>query len=550
MANWVAEYLAANPELADLPVERRHKYGITLRRPDGQSETHFTGKPCHYEAAPGDWRPIDTAIQNLGTHYGAPGVPVRLQLDGTSSIEGGSYSQRTTRVGLFRPSTKAFTVVRNIPVGRAIDGDRLIAQGDFWKHEITLTENGVREELTLLSQPPAPAGTKGSDWLVLETLVTGVSFPEGWLDEFDADGMHFSLPSAHDANGDEPDTKRYARTVAGKQYIYTGIPVSWLANAVYPVVIDPDYAGDTADVHIRGGNATYATARTTSSDFVDIGEVQVGQTTGYHIRRIYLKFLTAGIPDGDTVTQVNLELVCTFDDSLTDFDVNIIQADWSGQDPITSGNREAAYDLGLSSSEDSGSPWRNTLGMSINTVYTSPNLDTSWVVKNGPTYYALVSHLDYDGSGSQPTNSQRIYIASQDNATSSYRPVLVVVHAAAGNDLIDGTLTSASTLTATLKGTGLVDGLLTSASTLAATLKGLGKLFGTLTSASTISGDLDAMGKLVGTLASASTLAATIKAKGVLVGILTGSSTIGGTITDSSVGVSAGRGGGIYVMGL
>ena len=248
--------------------------------------------------------------------------------------------------------------------------------------------------------------------------------------------MLFPPPQAHDANGDRADCKRYARVVGGKQYIYTGVPVAWLADAVYPVTIDPDYAADTADGFVYGNDATYSTARSTSTDFYATSDIWVGQKPpagGYSCYRGFLKFDTSGIADGDTVTQVNLKLTPVVDYSFADFDVQIVKQDWSSQDPLAAGNREAAYDNCLSGTADDNI-WRNSSGISANTQYTSGNLSTAWVSKTGYTYYSLLGSTD--ASNSAPIMPEWLQFASQDNATSGYRPLLAVTSVAGGQPML------------------------------------------------------------------------------------------------------------------
>jgi len=354
--------------------------------------------------------------------YGAAGIPVRIKADGT--VTTGGYSQRTLRVGVLDNAAKTFTAIRALPAGLP-SGDQMIRETGFYRHILTLKENGLREELTLLQKPPLAVL---DDWLVLETAIAGLALPDGWLDEFSAEGMYFALPSVRDASGDEARAKRFFRN--GR--LYTGIQGSWLDKAAYPVTIDPDFAGDTADGSTSGQNDDYATARNTSftsgvtgATFV-VGQNLSGST--YLVYRDFLKFVTSSIGADSTITQVNLKLVATTDSSTTDFDVQIVKQIWT--EPHTS-NAEANYDGCLAGTQDD-TIWRNTSGMSTNTQYASGNLSTAWPSKTGNTYYSLISNRDHDGSGTAPTGIERIALASANHTTESYRPVLTVVYTAGG----------------------------------------------------------------------------------------------------------------------
>jgi len=424
MANWVVDFLTRNPDMAALPIAMRAKHSIHFKLNARENIGQFVGAPCHFQDTDGLWKPLDTKLIAIGSEYGAPGLRTRLSKNGLVRVDGGTYSHRSTRIGILDPTTKAFLAIKTIPNG-LISGDQIIAESGVWKRVLTLTETGLREEI-VISALPTGTGAGAGDWLVLETAISGVSFPDGWLADFSADGFMFPPPRTTDANGDEANCKRYARTVGGVQYIYTGVPVSWLADAVYPVTIDPDFVVDAADGVIYGNNSIYATARSTSDGFyITNTAYNFGQQTGYTIRRVFLKFDTSAIGSEATVTQVNLKLTCEADSSVDDFDVQIVKQDWSAQDPIAAGNREAAYDNCRAGTADDNI-WRNTNGMSINTQYASGNLATAWVNKTGNTYYSLRSFEDFNNSA--PINNEYISIYAQEIGTPAYRPILTVVY--------------------------------------------------------------------------------------------------------------------------
>lgn len=218
------------------------------------------------------------------------------------------------------------------------------------------------------------------------------------------------------------------RIVGGEQ---SGNVFALTKDMSYPIIIDPDYSSSSDDGGVNSQQLSYALARSTSNSFSYSGvTISLGQryaSTVYYVYRAFMKFDTAGIPDTDTISQVNMKLVATADSSTTDFDVVIQKYDWSAQDPLSDANREAAFDGCLAATADDNI-WRNTSGISVNTVYTSGNLSTAWISKTGYTYYGLMSSRDV--SATSPTGNEYINIASQNNGTSGYRPVLTVTHAA------------------------------------------------------------------------------------------------------------------------
>jgi hypothetical protein len=432
MANWVADFLTRNPDMAALPIALRAKHSIHFKLNARENIGQFVGAPCHFQDTDGLWKPLDTKLIAIGSEYGAPGLRTRLSKNGLVRVDGGTYSHISTRIGILNPTTKAFSSIKTIPNG-SISGDQIIAETGVWKRVLTLTETGLREEI-VISALPTGTGAGAGDWLVLETAISGVSFPDGWLADFSADGFMFPPPRTIDAIGLEAPCKRYARTVGGVQYIYTGVSVSWLADAVYPVIIDPDFTGSTADGDIYGYSGSYSTSRSTSSGLSITGSsLGVGRYAyppdWFETYRGFLKFVTDSIPDSATITQVNQKLVCVTDDTETDFVVEIVEQDWSASDPITDGNRETVYDACLAAAN------HIDLGSTADIViadghyhFTSGNLTTGYVNKTGNTYYSLRSSLDK--AGVEPTEyaAEYIALASQENTTEAYRPILTVVY--------------------------------------------------------------------------------------------------------------------------
>lgn len=192
--------------------------------------------------------------------------------------------------------------------------------------------------------------------------------------------------------------------------------------------VGADYLCSTNDGFINGWHKTsYAIARSTSDNFTTTDtRLYLGQALDgyYYIYRAFLKFDTSAIPDGDTVTQVNLKMVCGEDLSSINFDVQIVKQNWSDQDPLSNANREVAYDNCLAGNLDDNI-WRNTNGIVINTQYASGNLNTAWINKTGPTYYSLRSSRDYGNN--TPTGYELLVLWSQDCPTIAYRPILTVV---------------------------------------------------------------------------------------------------------------------------
>jgi hypothetical protein len=192
-----------------------------------------------------------------------------------------------------------------------------------------------------------------------------------------------------------------------------------------------NYLDMAADGAIYGQNATYATARSTSTGYnTGDNDINVGQNkpSDYLVYRGFLKFDTSLLPATAVISQVNIRMVVRQDVSTTDFDLQIVKCDWSAYDPLSAANREAAFDACLAATVDQ--VWRNSSGIAVNTQYTSPNLDTSWPVKAGYTYYGLRSKEDTDASA--PAGAEYLAMCSQDHATEAYRPLLIIEYTLGG----------------------------------------------------------------------------------------------------------------------
>lgn len=433
MANWVRDTLNL-PEHANKPVVKRARNALHLRRPDGLIEALFTGLPCHFVNESDQWEAIDTDLRDVGAGVlSGRGTPARIDTDG--SVKVGNYSQKPARIVRYRPSTAGVTQMANIPSNGTASGDTYVRSGSGWTYTVRITEVGARHELVLSAVPSLPGGTQATDYICIEEAVSGLSLPDGDITlDYEIEGMKFPAPTATDANGDVPETKRFAKTVGGVQYIYTGVPTGWLQSAAYPVVVDPDFAADLGDGRIRSPSIgdRWPDVRATASSWGIASSIEtvgaIGGTFGswdWVIWRLFFNFDTSSIPDTAIVTQANLKFTAVEDLSTTDCDIYILKNDWSTRDPIDADNMEANFDSVLTAAKDD-SIWRNTSGISINTQYTSGDLSTAWINKTGYTYYSLASSHDYDDS--EPASQDGLRMAMQNHGTADYRPVLTVVY--------------------------------------------------------------------------------------------------------------------------
>jgi len=374
MSTWLADFIERS-DLNQYPVALRTRGGIGFQV-GSAVVSNFVGHAVHYLDGR-EWKPI-TLKHSHGKFEGSP-------------FGWNGYAVTFKGRVLFQPESVTFNGVMR-PLEFFRKENRLIAYvPSIGTYEILFTENGVRELLTI------PEPLEGE----LSFQVAHAAKPKS---------LHKQKRRVLGVDGLEGDVYQLTKDMA------------------YPLVIDPDYSGDTADGYVLGIDSSYSTAQSTATNHSSSGDVTTGQTFNvtYQIFRGLLKFDTSGIPDGDTISNVTMTLTANSDLSTTDFDAVIRKYDWSGQDPLDSSNRDTAFDGCIASSADDNI-WRNTSGISTGTQYASGNLSTSWPSKTGYTYYGLTTSRE----GTTPTGNEFVGFASQNNFTASYRPFLTVTHASA-----------------------------------------------------------------------------------------------------------------------
>jgi hypothetical protein len=434
MTNWVESHFEHNPDIGKLPVVARSRYSLHLRRSRGQRLALITGSPMHYfSAANLEWLPIDTRLQPKGDgSFGVPGLPFALSQDGSIALEGNPHRHRTWRVGIVstppelelgNPQAKFHEIAR-LPAAR-LHGDRLIRESSSIKHETILLPGGLREELTLFNAPKLDAGSGGlfametllpvglsssntalSRTLLLELLLldNGIQMPQGWAQ--DAAGRRTPLLRWIDPTG---------------RLLYSGVPVDWLATAEYPVVLDPDIdiTGSTADGYIEGASGATSTTYDSSSSTMNVGGRNVSGSI--KVWRGYVKFNTSSLGPASAVERANLQM---FPSGLNDdvaWTIYVRQYNWSANDPMATGTREAAWD-GLAGAANSAE--LATSADPAGTPVVSEDLPTEWVELEGNTYYGLWCDQEtYPYPSNQGGQHQ---YSTAEHSTPSQRPMLMI----------------------------------------------------------------------------------------------------------------------------
>lgn len=181
---------------------------------------------------------------------------------------------------------------------------------------------------------------------------------------------------------------------------------------------------------IRGSNATYATARGTSSTTDGTGNyLLVGQTTGYVVMRSYMRWDTGDIPDDATITAVSLWLWAHGDYSTTDFTIRVVPYTWTA--PLGTA-READYDGLLAAAGGYIGSYDTADGWLLDTEYEVSLSSFAFVNKAGYSYLGLISNLDI--AGTQPGGNEYVRLATYEHEPDT-GPYLVITYdlpAAAG----------------------------------------------------------------------------------------------------------------------
>jgi hypothetical protein len=187
------------------------------------------------------------------------------------------------------------------------------------------------------------------------------------------------------------------------------------------VVIDPDIdiTGETADGYIEGTSTTTSATFDSSGVNINVGGRNVSGSP--KVWRGYVKFNTSSLSSAASVERVNLQMYPNLANNNVAWIIYVRQYNWSANDPMAAGTREAAWD-GLLAAANSGI--LATSADPAGTPVTSQDLPTAWVETEGNTYYGL--WCNQEGYG-YPTNQggQHQY-SSANNATPSQRPLLMV----------------------------------------------------------------------------------------------------------------------------
>lgn len=262
---------------------------------------------------------------------------------------------------------------------------------------------------------------------------------ETWIFDKDPKGTVWIKDNAQKSSGFEWAISPYAYDANNNPITineYKQVSAKDLANAVYPVTIDPTevYVTSASD----GWNTVYAgfstawatvsaTSRDSSASYTVIGMDSAGYGDIVSLYRSYVYFDTSAIPDSATISAVNLSVYGETDGSVTNFNISV----QSGMptyphDPTTA----ADYDKSLYTSICNAG--FNTTGFSTsgynNISFNSTGI--SVISLTGTTKLCLRNYEDIIGSS--PANLDEYVRVWTYEKGAGYRPTLYVTYSSSG----------------------------------------------------------------------------------------------------------------------
>lgn len=387
MANWAK----LQEDITGLPVVKRARHGIHFQNNDGSITANFSGKPCHYFEG-GLWKPIDTKLLNTPDGWlGCAHSKVNIHPDGRVRIAGTDYAQRAEL-----PSAQTGLV----------DGDKLIRKFAFGEQRMWVTEDGFKSEIQLNRIPTL---TEAKKLIAKESGTLSKEYLK-------------SLTSAEDAKGN-------THTVTTLTAFRT-----WLASAVFPVVIDPDFSENPSINNYAFGVGTWAVARSqldyensSPQKYIKVGTYEY-EPDKYYIYRAYMSFDTSSLGASSTITQVNMGLK-HYGSKAAGYECTIVKHNFSSQ------SGDTKFDAVLTNTADDSPLVAADQSIVSNEMVTSGNLSTAWVNKTGITYYSFRHSADYSNTETHKTDY--FYWYGSGYSTPSYRPVLTVTYTAASTAFVN-----------------------------------------------------------------------------------------------------------------
>lgn len=190
--------------------------------------------------------------------------------------------------------------------------------------------------------------------------------------------------------------------------------------------------GDTADTWIQSSSATYSLARAGTGSLTAVSATnstfRVGQYLSggtYICSEAFIKFDTSSIPDTDTISQVDLEMVPNADQSATDFTAQARVYDWGAA--VDTGDFTAGASLSALTRVATLSSSGIGTGSYVTFTEDGTNFQSA-INATGTTYLVLTS--DRMEANTTPAGLEYVDFRSADRAGTTDDPKLTITHAA------------------------------------------------------------------------------------------------------------------------
>lgn len=236
-------------------ISKRTLYSSTYRTPKGKVICRYSSQLLNYPDVNGILQPINTELSSDGRGWVASHQPnaCYFRLDRSTAISIGNGEEidfnMNSSINGAAYDGNISSVEKNMVTLNLADG--IQKKINFLLNSIEtdyVLDSSIGTEVTISEQIKYPSGFK----LIPDTM-RGTQTPEGWAGDYivvslkdNSEVSRFHAPLCYDSKGNWCIGGYRTQVQNGKVILITSVPLNWLANATYPIVIDPLVTGPTA----------------------------------------------------------------------------------------------------------------------------------------------------------------------------------------------------------------------------------------------------------------------------------------------------------------
>lgn len=266
---------------------------------------------------------------------------------------------------------------------------------------------------------------------------------ETWIFDKDPKGTLWIKDNVQKSSGFTYAVAPYAYDFDGNYLSineFKQISAAELSKAVYPVTIDPtdSFVTSASDGYLYSSDVTYATVwAMANGEYINdtgttlyVGQAKdLGAPYPYDMYRAALYFDTSSLPDGCTITAVNLSLYCQTKNAVTNYNVTVMSGmPTYPHDPLVVGDFDktnyTSIGGSLNSTSISAAAYFN---ISLNTT------GIGFINKVGDTKLMLRSSRDIDAIPPATAGNKQYLVLKSYEAGVGYRPYLEVSYISSGS---------------------------------------------------------------------------------------------------------------------